>query len=128
GTAIEMHRSVDETAGGLGGDGAAWRGLFAPLARDWDALAPSLLAPLLRVPRHPFKMARFGLRGLPSAAALARARFAGARARALLAGLAAHSILPLEAPLTASFALVFGMTAHALGWPLARGGSQAIGD
>jgi len=128
GTAIEMHRSVDETARGLGPDGAAWRRLFAPLARDWDALAPALLSPLLRVPRHPFKMARFGLRALPSATALAGARFAGPRARALFAGLAAHSILPLDMPLTASFGLVLGLTGHALGWPLARGGSQAITD
>ena len=128
GTAVELHRSVEETSRLLGADGPAWRRLFGPLARDWEALAPSLLGPLIRVPRHPFKMARFGAPALLSARRLAETAFSGDRARALFAGLAAHSILPLERPLTASFGLVLGMTGHALGWPLARGGSQRIVD
>lgn len=128
GTAVELHRSVEETAARLGADGRAWRRLFAPLARDWDALAGSLLGPMLRVPRHPFKMARFGVPGLLPARRLAELAFSTESARAMFAGLAAHSILPLERPLTASFGLVLGMTGHALGWPLARGGSQRIAD
>jgi phytoene dehydrogenase-like protein len=128
GTAAELHRSVDETAHALGRDGSAWRRLFGPLARDWDALSEDLLGPVLHVPRHPFKMARFGLPALLSARRLAELAFSTPRARALFAGLAAHSILPLEKPLTASFGLVLGTAGHALGWPLPRGGSQRIVD
>jgi phytoene dehydrogenase-like protein len=105
GTAGVLARSVDETARALGPDGVAWRRLFGPLAAHWDDLAPALLGPVLRVPRHPLQ-----------------------RARGLFAGLAAHAILPLEDPLTAAFGLVLGMTGHAVGWPLPRGGSQTIAD
>jgi phytoene dehydrogenase-like protein len=128
GRAVLLRRSVEETAAGLGADGAAWSALLGPLARGWERLAPDLLAPLLRVPRHPVAMLRFALPGLRSAAGLARARFATPEARALFAGLAGHSILPLEQRFTASFGLVLGASAHAVGWPVARGGSQAIAD
>ncbi|HUG52925.1 MAG TPA: NAD(P)/FAD-dependent oxidoreductase [Vicinamibacteria bacterium] len=128
GTAVALHRSVEETALGLGADGQAWRRLFGPLAADWEALAGDLLGPLLRVPRRPLKMARFAAPALLSARRLAHVFFRRPRARALFAGLSAHSILPLEKPLTASFGLVLGMTGHALGWPLPRGGSQTIAD
>jgi phytoene dehydrogenase-like protein len=128
GTAAELSPSVDDTARSLGEDGDAWRELYAPLAEDWDALAPDLLGPLLRIPRHPWKMLRFGLHAALPADRFAQARFRTERARALFAGLAAHAILPLSRPFTASFGLVMGMTAHALGWPLPRGGSQAITD
>ena len=128
GSAAEFHRDVAATAGRLGPDGTAWQRLFGPLAADWELLAPALLAPPLRFPRHPFKMLRFGLSGFPSAIALAESRFTAPHARALFGGLAAHSILPLEKAFTASFGLVMGMTGHALGWPMARGGAQAIAD
>src|SRR5262249_44114827 len=128
GSAGALWPSLDETARGLGEDGPAWRRLFGSLAARWHALAPDLLAPLLRVPRHPFAMAAFGLRAAWPAAALARRAFRGERARALVSGPAAHSILPLERPLTASFGLVLGALAHVGGWPLPRGGSQAIAD
>jgi phytoene dehydrogenase-like protein len=128
GTAGVVARSLDETAHALGPDGAAWRRLFGPLARHWDDLAPALLGPVLRVPRHPLMMAGFGLRAVWPAATLARTLFRTEKARGLFAGLAAHAILPLERPLTAAFGLVLGMTAHAVGWPLPRGGSQTIAD
>ena len=128
GTAGVVARSLDETARALGPDGAAWRRLFGPLARHWDDLAPALLGPVLRVPRHPLMMAGFGLRAVWPAATLARTLLRTEKARALFAGLAAHAILPLERPLTAAFGLVLGMTAHAVGWPLPRGGSQTIAD
>jgi phytoene dehydrogenase-like protein len=92
---------------------------------DWDAIAPDLLGPL-RPPRHPIAYARFGLAALRTARGLAEGAFRGERARALFAGLAAHSILPLEKPFTASFGLVLGILAHAVGWPLPRGGSHRI--
>jgi phytoene dehydrogenase-like protein len=128
GRALLLKTSLDETASGLGEDGPAWRALFGPLTADWDALSADFLRPLLRVPRHPFAMLRFAWPALRSAAALARSRFATPGVRALFAGLAGHAVLPLDRPLTASFGLVFGITAHAVGWPLARGGSQAIAD
>jgi phytoene dehydrogenase-like protein len=128
GTAGVLARSLDQTASALGPDGAAWRRLFAPLVTHWEDLAPDLLGPVLHLPRHPLRMAGFGLRAVWPAAALARALFRTEKARGLFAGLAAHAILPLEDPLTAAFGLVLGMSGHAVGWPLPRGGSQAIAD
>ncbi len=125
GTAAIVERSVDSTADRLGPDGPAYRGLFAPLARDWDGLDADVLAPL-HVPRHPVAMARFGLLAVRSARGLAEARFESQAARALFAGIAAHSILPLERAGTAAAGLVLGTLAHTVGWPLPRGGSRRI--
>ncbi len=127
GTAVMMERSVEATADGLGCDAAAYRRLFGPLVRDWRKLAADVLGPL-RVPRHPLVTARFGLTGLRSALSLAQARFNGERARALFAGLAAHSVLPLERPPSAAFGLVLGASGHAVGWPMPRGGAQRIAE
>ncbi len=125
GTAVMVSRSVAATAAALGEDGQAYRRLMAPLARP--ELFESVLGPL-RVPRHPALMARFGLRGVRSAAGVARSVFDGERARALLAGCAAHAMLPLTAPVSAAFGLVLLASAHAVGWPVARGGSQRVAD
>lgn len=127
GTAVVLERSVDATAEHLGRDATAYRALMGPLAADWDKLAPALLSPF-PLPRHPIALARFGVLAALPATRLARAVFQGGRPRALFAGLAAHSILPLEWLVTASFGLVLGMSAHAVGWPIARGGSQRIAD
>ena len=127
GTAVMLERSVELTARGLGPDERAWRRLFGPLVRDADPLFRELLGPL-RPPRHPLVMARFGLSGLRSARALARSRFEGERARALLAGSCAHAMLSLRTPASAAFGLVLTMSAHAVGWPVARGGSQRLTD
>lgn len=126
GPAALLHRSLDRTCQELGVDGPAWRRLHEPAVNHWEALVGSVLAPLLRVPRHPVLMARFGLRGALPAAALARALFREEPARALFAGTAAHSVLPLHHPLTSAFGVLFGAAGHATGWPVARGGSQAI--
>lgn len=125
--AVLLHRSLDETAAGLGADGDRYRRIFAPFLDDPHGLLADLLGPL-RIPRHPFLMARFGLPGLLPATTLLRARFGGKRARAVLAGCAAHSILPLERPLTGAVAMIFALTAHVEEWPVAAGGSQAIAD
>ena len=127
GTAVMLERSVDATAAGLGRDGAAWRRLFAPLVRDADAVFAGALAPL-RPPRHPLALARFGAVAVRSAGGLARSRFAGERARALFAGCAAHSMLALEEPVSAGFGVVLALAGHAVGWPVARGGSQRLAD
>jgi phytoene dehydrogenase-like protein len=122
-----VQRSIAATAGSLGADGPAYRRLFAPLVRDWPRFRDAILGPL-RLPRHPLALARFGLQALSSAKGLAERDFHGDLARALFAGMAAHSIQPIEDPATASFGLVLGTLAHAVGWPIARGGSQAITD
>jgi phytoene dehydrogenase-like protein len=128
GTAAMLERSVDGTAAGLGDDGAAWRRLYEPLVAHADTLVAETLAPIRPYTRHPVVLSRFGLLAVRSATGLARKRFEGEHARALFAGIAAHSILPLERSPTASFGLLLGMMAHAANWPVARGGSQAIAD
>jgi phytoene dehydrogenase-like protein len=120
--------SWERTAESLGRDADAWRTLFAPLAHDVEVLLPSLLGPIVRFPRHPFALARFGLPALLPATTLARLRFRDEPARALFGGIGAHSMLPLSAPFSAAFALALGLFAHAFGWPMARGGSGAIAE
>jgi phytoene dehydrogenase-like protein len=126
--AVSLERSVEATAAGLGRDERAWRRLFGPLSREWERLVPALLGPVVRPPRHPVLLARFGLPALLSATGLGRLAFREPAARALFAGLAAHSMVALGRPLTASFGLVLGLLAHGVGWPFARGGSGRIVD
>jgi phytoene dehydrogenase-like protein len=128
GSAAVMPRSLERTNETLGRDDAAWRQLMAPLVDNWEALAGEFLQPMLHLPRHPWLLARFGMLALQSASGLARRFFQDEPARALFAGLAAHSFLPLEAPVSAAFALVLGAAGHAVGWPLPRGGAQRISD
>jgi phytoene dehydrogenase-like protein len=126
GTAVMLERSVDETAAGLGRDADAYQKLMAPLVERGDLLEPFLLGPG-PFPCHPLAAARFAVLGLRSAVGLA-SRFEGERARALFAGLAAHSMLNLNRMPTASFGLVLGLLAHRHGWPVVRGGSQKLAD
>ena len=125
GRAVMLYRSLARTAEGLGRDGRAWTRLVGPFLDDPHALLADLMAPL-RVPAHPVGMLRFGLRAGFSANRLARLCFRDDRARALLAGCAAHSVLPLSWPLTAALGLLFAITAHVEDWPVAEGGSHAI--
>jgi phytoene dehydrogenase-like protein len=127
GRAVLLHRSIEMTAEGLGEDGDAYRRLIGPPVRNWEKLIRDLLRPL-GVPRHPLALLRFGPLALRSAAGLARSRFSGQMARALFAGNACHSILPLERASTAAFGLMLSMLGHGVGWPIARGGSQAISN
>ncbi len=128
GAAVLLERDVQQTARQLGGDGARWAQIFSPLVARWDSLAPMILGSLLRFPRNPFLLGYFGVWALWSAQFFARRLFREEKTRGLFAGLAAHSTLPLEAPFTASFGMVLALTAHAVGWPLPRGGSQKIAD
>jgi phytoene dehydrogenase-like protein len=123
--AVLLRRALDDTAAELDQDAEAYRTLFAPFLGQPHDLLADLLGPL-RLPRHPLLVARFGVRGVLPATVWLRARFRGARARAALAGCAAHSILPLERPLTAAVGMIFALTAHVTDWPVAAGGSQAI--
>jgi phytoene dehydrogenase-like protein len=127
GTAAVLERSVEATAATLGADAGAYRRLMGRLVADWPLLENALLGPP-RWPRHPLALARFGLRALRPASRLAEGWFEGARARAFFAGLAAHSFLPLEKAPSAVFGLVLGITGHAIGWPIPRGGAQRIAD
>ena len=127
GTAVIVERSIEATGESLGVDAAAYRRLMKPLVADWDKLAREFLGPL-RFPRHPLSMLRFGPRALLPAATFARLAFRGERARAVFAGMACHSIMPLEQITTAAFGLVLGITAHAVGWPIPKGGSQSIAN
>ncbi|HVF08267.1 MAG TPA: NAD(P)/FAD-dependent oxidoreductase, partial [Actinomycetota bacterium] len=128
GTAVLLHRSVDATAAGLGADARAYRRLVGPLVERWGDLADASLGPLTQGMRHPLVMARFGLPGMLSASRLAGWTFGGERARALFAGMAGHSILPLARPFTAAFGLMLSITGHSEGWPVARGGAGRFVD
>ncbi len=125
GQAAALSGSVEETAGGLGADAAAYRRLLGPLVRDAGLILPDVLAPLRSVPSHPLALGRFGAAGLLPASLLAR-RLRTEAGRALLAGAAAHSMLPLTSPGTGAFGLVLMMTAHTVGWPVVAGGSGQI--
>jgi phytoene dehydrogenase-like protein len=126
GNAALLEGTVEQSAGRLGVDGAAYRKWVGPVVRDWPELAPELLGPL-HFPKNPLMLARFGLKGLPSAKWLA-GTFSTREARALLAGMAAHGMLPLTNWMTAAITLVFLATGHTTGWPIPRGGSMAIAD
>jgi phytoene dehydrogenase-like protein len=128
GSAAAMAMSLDDTCAGLGRDGPAYRRAIAPLVRRWRELVPMIQAPLLRVPVHPWLLARFGAIAFWPAAPLARLLFRTEAARALFAGNAAHSVLPLDALGSAAFGWVLAAAGHAVGWPIPRGGSQAIAN
>ena len=128
GRAARVTRSLEETATSVGVDGRDYQKLMTPLVNSWDAVLEDILGPLPLPPKHPFTLTRFGLLALRSARGLAESRFRDEPAQALIAGLAGHGMLPLEEPTTASIALVLGMLAHAVGWPIPKGGSQAISN
>ncbi len=125
GSAAVGHRSLPEAAATLGVDGQSYRRLLGPLVDSAGPITGEVLAPLRSIPAHPVPLARFGLPGLMPVQRLVR-RFEGDRAPALLAGVAAHSMAPLSAPLTSAFGLLLALSAHAVGWPVVEGGSSAI--
>jgi phytoene dehydrogenase-like protein len=127
GTAVVLNRSVEITAQGLGRDGVGYRQVLSPIVERWDAVAGDLLGPP-RLPRHPLVVARFGLHAIRSAKGLAESAFLEDKTRALFAGLAAHSFLSLNRLGTAAFGLMLGAMGHAVGWPIAPGGSQSIAN
>ncbi|WP_162929407.1 NAD(P)/FAD-dependent oxidoreductase [Streptomyces sp. YIM 130001] len=130
GTAAVLSRSVAETAASFGArDAGAYRRLVAPFVGKWDSLARDFMSlPLSALPRDPVTLARFGLTGLQPSSWLLRERFRDDRARALFAGLVAHVMAPLGGIATSAVGLVFALAAHANGWPVARGGTQAVSD
>jgi len=128
GSAAVLARSVDETVTSLGRDDRAWRRLVGPFLGRWRELAGDVLGPItMTLPHHPLLLARFGLRAVWPVRLAARA-FREDRTRMLLAGIAGHAIAPSSSPLTTSVGLMLALAAHEVGWPVARGGSQAIAD
>jgi phytoene dehydrogenase-like protein len=123
--AVMLWRSLERTAEGLGRDARAYRRILAPFLHDPHALLGDVMGPL-GLPARPLTLARFGALALWPATWLGRAVFRGERARALFAGCAAHSILPLSHAMTSALGLLFAITGHVLEWPVARGGSVAI--
>ena len=125
GDAGVLRRSLDDTVAGLGADGARWQRFFATPSEKFDALSEDIMGPLLRVPKHPLALARFGLPTVLPASALARF-FRTERARALFGGVAAHTFRPLHYPMTSAIGLGIITAGHRHGWPVAAGGSQSI--
>src|SRR5258708_347778 len=129
GTAVMLEHSIEATVDTLDErDESSYRSLIAPLASEFAELSEDILGPIQHIPRHPMVLARFGSTALLSAASLARSRFAGRRAQALLAGMATHSVLSLEAAASAAVALTLIAAGHASGWPILRGGAQTLPD
>ncbi len=120
-------RSLDETVAGLGADGRVWRKTFGPLARNWEAVVGAVLSPLRRLPPSPLKAAAFAPVALHSAEGVAK-RFDTEEGRALVAGVSAHAMLPLDRLPTGAFGAVLALLAHGVGWPVVEGGSQQVVD
>jgi phytoene dehydrogenase-like protein len=127
GSAILVERSLDATAAALGRDKDAYLKTIGGVVEDWTHLERAVLGPF-SIPAHPIVLARFGLQALRSAEGLAKGAFKEERTRALFAGIAAHSMLPLDHKLTAGVGLTLGAMCHIAGWPIPRGGSQKITD
>ncbi len=127
GPAVILGASLDTTASGLEEDDAAYRRLIGPLLRHPRELLDEVLGPA-HLPRHPLVLARFGIPALLPATVLGRSWFHHQRARALFAGCAAHSVLPLSRPVSAAVGMLFLFSAHVETWPIARGGSASITD
>jgi phytoene dehydrogenase-like protein len=125
GTAVMLERDLDQSGESLGIDGPVWDKLMRPFVERWTEFAPEILRPFPFISRHPWLMTRFGIVALQPARVVAR-RFRNQRTRALFAGLAAHSFLSLDEPLSAAFAILMAVPAYAVGWPIPRGGAQSL--
>ncbi len=127
GTAVMLERDLNATAAQFGGDAGRYRELYHPIVEHWSTLFDEVFRPL-RVPHHPLLMARFGRHAIQPVTMLARNVLRNPRAQALVAGIAAHSALKLQAPMSAGFGLLLGAAGHAAGWPIAKGGAQSIAN
>jgi len=126
GTAVMLYRDLRATQEGLGRDGRAWQRVMQPFVDHWQEFSAEALGPVPLVPRHPWLMARFGALAFPPATKVSSVLFREDRTKALFAGLAAHSFLNLDAPLSSAFGMLLGVAAHVVGWPIPRRGAQAI--
>lgn len=126
GTAVLLRRDMESTLNYLREDRQRWRDLFHSFAEQWPALAEDVLGPVLHMPRHPLLLARFGIKAVQPARFFAENQFHNARTRAVFAGLAAHSFLSLDVPVSAAIGLILAITVHSVGWPIPEGGAQSI--
>lgn len=126
-TAVVLERDLAEARSTLGTDADRWRDLVGPFVKRWGEFAREVLAPMPAVPKHPFLMARFGLNAFRSARAIA-SRFSNQRTRALFAGMATHSMLGLDEPLSGALGTIMAVPAHAVGWPVPKGGAQSLSN
>jgi phytoene dehydrogenase-like protein len=127
GSAGVMVRSIEDTARGLGEDGAAWKRVFGSSSANFGALLDDTLVPIIHLPRHPFRLARFGIPAAAPATVLAKA-WKTPQAKALFGGVAAHSFASLNRPMSSAVGCALIDAGHAVGWPVARGGSGAIAE
>jgi len=127
GRAVFLHASIAATAERLGVDASAYFRLMQTLVTKWEYIDREVLGPL-SFPRRPFSLAWFGMHALWPAQSFLRTWFKNADTRALLAGIAAHSTLPLEWSPSMSVALVMGAVGHRYGWPQIAGGTQRLTD
>lgn len=129
GTAVMLEHSMERTAEGLGAeDGRAWTNLLRPMVEAWPDLISEVLGPIVHLPKHALPLAKFGMYAAMPATALGKMVFRGDRARALLAGLAGHGVMPLDALASSAVGLVLAAAGHAKGWPVAEGGGQSLSD
>jgi phytoene dehydrogenase-like protein len=126
GTAVMLERDLADAERGLGPDGATWRRTFGPFSARWDEFASEVFEPMFRIPRHPLQLAKFGARALLPATTFCNLHFRSERTKALFAGIAAHSTLALDEPMSAAIPMVLAIAAHAVGWPIPRGGAGSI--
>lgn len=122
-----LYKSIEETVKTLGQDADNYREIIEPIVEKWDKLKSFFLGPFT-IPPHPFSTARFGFYGFQSATFFTNRYFKDERTKCLFSGMAAHSMLPLNKPLTAAFGLILATLGHAVGWPLPEGGTQKIAD
>jgi phytoene dehydrogenase-like protein len=127
GTAAVMWRSIEETAAGLGSAGRAWKRLFGASSERFDEISEDIMRPLVHLPRHPLALSRFGPMAAAPVSALSRA-LPTQEARALFGGTAAHSFSPFSRPFSSAAGVALTCACHRNGWPVARGGSQAIAE
>lgn len=127
GSCLTVERSIDDTASQFGPGGSLYRRIAIPLVNEWDRLTREIFAPP-HVPRHLTALARFGTIAPWPATWIEQGCFRTPKSRALFAGMAAHSIIPLEAAGSGAFGWIVMLSAHAVGWPIVRGGSQAIAN
>ncbi|MEL6865582.1 MAG: NAD(P)/FAD-dependent oxidoreductase [Bacteroidota bacterium] len=125
--AVILSTSMEETAALLGKDAKTYQRLIQPLAEHIDWLMEDSLKPL-GIPQHPLFLANFGWKAALPARTFSQIFFKEKRAKALFAGCAGHSILPLDKWFTAALGLVFLACGHAVNWPVAKGGSQSISN
>jgi len=127
GRAVLLKKSIEETAQQFGEGAQAYKELMQPIVAHWDKIAPDFLGPL-GLPRYPIKFTSFGLKAIQSAKSIAFRHLKEPYSRGFFAGIAGHSILPLDKLVSSGIALVLGALGHKVGWPFPKGGAQKLAD